>query len=445
MESVAVEKKDNVLKTSVRLPFSKSISNRLLIIEALCEKKFPLKNISTADDTILLQRLLSSSERILDAQNAGTCFRFLTAYLAQKNGEWILTGSERMKQRPIGELVNALRKLGAEIKYMEKENFPPLLIHGKKLKGGEIKIDASQSSQFVSALLLIAPYVEGGISLNIEGEISSGSYIDMTLKLMENFGIKILRRENNIKIVQQEFIPKEYFVEPDWSSAAFWYAMAAMSEDVEIFLEGLSAQSIQGDSIISELMKNFGVETRFANGGAVITKKGNSIPEKFSFNFSQHPDLAPAFFVLCSALGVDAKISGIRNLSIKESNRTEALKTELEKCEEKILKVSSDEYSVRPHPLIPSPASSVPLKGGTPSPKEKGSGIFSFGEGEHSRKFKTEVLQFETYNDHRLAMAFAMLAIPLGKVEIKNPAVVSKSYPEFWNDLRSAGFAVKFS
>ena len=403
------------LKTTVHLPASKSISNRLLIMEALNRRKFPLKNISHADDTKLLQKLLSSEEKILDAQNAGTCYRFLTAYLTQKEGEWILTGSERMKQRPIDTLVDALRKLGAEIKYLEKENFPPLAIQGKKLTGSELKIDSSQSSQFVSALLLIAPYVKDGLKLKLTGDDTSAPYINMTLKLMKYFGIKILNANNVIEIPQQEYTPKEYSVEPDWSSAAFWYAMAALSDEAEICMPGLSAESIQGDSIIADWMKRFKVETGFTKEGALLRHHKKSIEKKYSFHFRQHPDLAPAFFVLCSALGVEAKFSGVKNLSIKESSRAEALKTELEKCGAKIIKVSDDEYRITPHPL-------------TPSPRGEGEGLWSF----------------ETYNDHRLAMAFAMLAIPLGRVKIKNPAVVSKSYPGFWNDLRSAGFEVNF-
>jgi 3-phosphoshikimate 1-carboxyvinyltransferase len=396
-------------RARIVLPSSKSISNRLLIMEALSRKKLTLKNISEADDTKLLQWLLSSKEKILDAQNAGTCFRFLTALLSQKEGEHILTGSERMKQRPVGELVNALRQLGADIEYLENENFPPLNIRGRKLKGKEIGIDSSQSSQFVSALLLIAPYVEGGLKLKLAGVQNSMPYMEMTLLLMEQFGIKVFREENVIEILQQEYVPKESSVEPDWSSAAFWYAMAAMSDEVEIFLEELLPESIQGDSVVAELVKPFGVATKFTSEGAILTKKEKSTLKNFSFDFSQHPDLAPAFFVLCSALEVEAKFTGLKNLSIKESNRTEALKSELEKCGAEILKVNEDEYHI---------------VGGIN---------------------KTANQPFNNYDDHRLAMAFAMLAITMGKVEIKNPAVVSKSYPNFWNDLRSAGFDVKFS
>ena len=414
MESVcSVSWNRKSLKATVHLPSSKSISNRILIMQALCGKKFPVKNLSEADDTKLLLRLLSSGEKILDAGNAGTCFRFLTAYLAQKNGERILTGSDRMKQRPIGELVDALHRLGGEIKHVDKENFPPLAIQGKKLIGNELEIDSSQSSQFVSSLLLIAPYVEGGLKLKLTGKESSSPYIDMTLKLMAHFGIKVLKKNNTIEISQQQYAPEKYSVEPDWSSASFWYGMAALSDDAEILFPQLTSESIQGDSVIAELMKTFHVETGFISESTVISHHKKPVSRKHSFNFSKCPDLAPVFFVLCSALGIEAKFSGLKNLSIKESNRTEALKTELEKCGAMIIKENEDEFRIMPHPLPP------------------------FAEGRER--------SFETYSDHRLAMAFAMLAIPFGKVEIKNPAVVSKSYPGFWNDLRSAGFEITFA
>ncbi|MBK5286409.1 MAG: 3-phosphoshikimate 1-carboxyvinyltransferase, partial [Bacteroidia bacterium] len=355
MNTVIIERKDRTLSATVHLPFSKSISNRLLMMKAISGKKFLLKNISDADDTKLLQKLILSNNKVLDAQNAGTCYRFLTAYLSQKAGEWTLTGSDRMKARPIGALVDALRKLGADIKYLEKENFPPLLIKGKKLMGGELTIDASQSSQFISALLLIAPSIEGGMKLNTSGEVSSMPYVEMTMRLMEHFGIKITGNKNSIEIPQQEYITKEYLVERDWSSAAFWFGLAAMSDSSEIFLEGLTEESIQGDSIVMYLMKNFGVETKFTTDGAGISLLKKASQKKCEFNFSQCPDLAPVFFVLCSALGVEATFYGVKNLAIKESNRAEAIKTELEKCGAEILKRSDDEYFVRPHPLAPSP------------------------------------------------------------------------------------------
>lgn len=399
------------LKTTVHLPSSKSISNRLLIIKALSRKSFSIKNLSEADDTKLLQELLYSKEKILDAQNAGTCFRFLTAYLAQKEGDWILSGTERMKQRPIGALVNALKKLGADIKYLEKENYPPLGIRGKKLNGTSLEMDASESSQFVSALLLIAPYIHGGLKLKLTGDQSSTPYINMTLRLMKQSGIKILNDGGVIEIPQQEYMPENYIVESDWSSAAFWYAMAALC-DSDVSLKGLETESVQGDAVIAEWMNALHVETHFVKDSVIVNHHKKLTEKKYAFNFRQHPDLAPALFVLCAALSVEAIFSGIKNLSIKESNRAEALKTELEKCGAKIIKVNDDEYHLKPHPLTISP-----------------NGAWAF----------------ETYHDHRLAMAFAMLAIPLGKVEIKNPAVVRKSYPGFWNDLRSAGFEILFS
>jgi 3-phosphoshikimate 1-carboxyvinyltransferase len=415
INACTVSWKQKPLKATVHLPASKSISNRILIMEALSGKKFPVKNISEADDTKLLRQLLSSKKKILDAGNAGTCFRFLTAYLAQKEGDWIFTGSERMKQRPVGELVNALHQLGAEIKYLDRENFPPLGIHGKKLNSGELEIDSSQSSQFASALLLTAPSVKGGLKLNLAGTASSTPYIDMTLRLMNEFGIKMLKKNTLVEIPEQEYHPAEYSVEADWSAAAFWYAMAALSNNADITLKGLTADSIQGDSILPEWMELFNVETHFIKDGAIINHHKKPAEKIYAFNFSQHPDLAPALFVMCAALGVEARFSGLKNLTIKESSRAEALKTEMQKHGAEIIRVNDDEYGIRPHPL-------------TPSPEGNGAPML-----------------FDTYGDHRLAMAFAMLAIPLDRVEIKNPAVVSKSYPGFWDDLRSAGFEIYFT
>jgi 3-phosphoshikimate 1-carboxyvinyltransferase len=300
------------LKTTVHLPSSKSISNRLLIIKALSEKNFSIKNLSEADDTKLLQELLYSKEKILDAENAGTCFRFLTAYLAQKEGEWILTGSERMKQRPIGALVDALKNLGADIKCLEKENYPPLAIRGKKLNGTSLEMNASESSQFVSALLLIAPYINGGLKLKLTGDKSSTPYINMTLSLMKQSGIKILNDGSVIEIPQQEYTPKDYMVESDWSSAAFWYAMAALCNNADVSLKSLETESVQGDAVIIDWISAFNVETHFVKDGVIINHHKKTTQEKYLLNFSQHPDLAPAMFVLCAALGVEATFSGIK-------------------------------------------------------------------------------------------------------------------------------------
>ncbi len=409
-----IRKKDKTLKGTIRLTPSKSISNRLLIIQSLCEEKFKIHNLATANDTSLLQRLLNSAPGILNAEDGGTTFRFLTAYLSQKPGEWLLTGSDRMKKRPIGILVDALRKLGAEISYTEKEKFPPLKISGKKFAGGEIEIDGSISSQFISALLLIAPTLENGLKLKLIGEISSYSYIEMTLKLMNVFGIQYSWNENIVSIAHQQYKPSAIFVEKDWSAASYWFEMAAMSDDVDLMIKGLQQNSIQGDSVISEIMKQFGVETEFVKEGIRLTKKSFFyLPEKFSFDFIPYPDLVQAMAVTCAVLGVAGEFTGVKSLRIKETDRLAALQTELKRIGVKC-GILDFGFEISNYSNVHRPSSNL--------------------------QFPTSI--FRTYNDHRMALSFAPLAIKLGEVEIENPEVVRKSYPEFWDDLRSVGFEI---
>jgi len=402
-----ISKKNKVLKGTVQLTPSKSISNRLLIIRALCNTPFEIENLASANDSFLLQKLLASSEKNLNAEDAGTAFRFLTAYLAQKPGEWTLTGSERMKQRPVGILVEALKKLGAEISYADKKNFPPVSIKGKKLKGGEIDIDGSVSSQFISGLLMIAPTLERGLKLKISGEISSQSYIDMTLKLLRLFGVRHEQKGKMISVAKQNYLGKNIFVESDWSAASYWYEMAALSDDVDLVLNGLQKDSIQGDAVIAEIMKRFGVETEFSGNAVRLTKKFPLSFDKFSYNFLASPDLVPAVAVTCAVLGVPAELKGVQNLRIKETDRLVALRTELNKME------------------VPSLISN-----------------FGFQISDaHGLKFPSST--FQTYNDHRMAMSFAPLALRFSEVEIENPEVVKKSYLEFWDDMKSVGFEIK--
>ena len=402
-----IQKKNKVLKGTIRLTPSKSISGRLLVIQALCQNKLQIQNLATANDTVVLQRLLNLSPGILDTIDGGTTFRFLTAYLSQKPGEWLLTGSERMKQRPIKILVDALRSLGAEISYSEKEKFPPLKITGRKLKGGEIEMDASVSSQYSSALLMIAPLFEKGLKLKMTGEQASQPYVDMTLKLMRSFGIRHERKGKIISIAKQNYIPLNISVESDWSAASYWYEMAAMSDVVDLTLQGLHKDSIQGDSIIAEIMNQFGVETEFTNEGIVLKKKASfSLPQKFSYNFQECPDLVQGMAVTCTALGVGADFKGVQSLRVKETDRLVALRTELKKIETPTL-ISDFGIQISSSHNLPFPSSS-----------------------------------FATYNDHRMAMSFAPLALKFGEVEIENPDVVKKSYPEFWDDLSSVGFEI---
>jgi 3-phosphoshikimate 1-carboxyvinyltransferase len=403
-----IRKNNRQLKGKIQLTRSKSISNRLLIIRALCKNNFQIENLATANDTLLLQKLLSSSSVVLNAEDAGTTFRFLTALLSIKTGSWQLTGTDRMQHRPVGLLVDALRKLGAEIYYEGKENFPPLKINGKKITGGEIELDGSVSSQFVSALLMIAPVLESGLKIKLTGEITSGSYIDMTLQLMSEFGIHSERTADHITIPPQDYFSENFSVESDWSAASYWYEMAALSDDVDLAVVGLKKKSIQGDSVISQLMKPFGVETEYTDEGIRLTKNNSVIlPKKITADFKSCPDLLPAMAVTTAALSVEADFQGIRNLRIKESDRLVALKNELEKTGPTV-NFNESEFQIR-NPQM-------------------GFADFDF--------------HFSTYKDHRMAMSLAPLALISGEIKIKDPEVVNKSYPEFWEDLKAAGFEI---
>jgi 3-phosphoshikimate 1-carboxyvinyltransferase len=405
-----IEKKDKSVRGVIHLPPSKSIYNRALIIRALCGEDFKISPAASANDSLLLEKLLKSNASVIDAEDAGTTFRFLTAYLSQRPGEWLLTGTERMKQRPIEILVNSLRQLGADISYGEKKNFPPLKIRGKKLKGGRIDIDGSVSSQFISALLLIAPTLEGGLQLNLKGEVFSSSYIEMTLRLMKEFGVHSDWSGSVITVEEQKYFDKDFFVEADWSAASYWYEVAALSEEADITLVGLNENSVQGDSAISKIMEQFGVETEFIESGVRISKQSNvNTPKVFLYNFKSCPDLVQTMAVTCAALGTEAAMSGIENLRIKETNRLHALYIEFKKL--------GLETRITPsHFYLP------------------GSSLHTVSN-----------YKFETYDDHRMAMSLAPLALKLGVIEIENAEVVKKSYPEFWNDLSSAGFEVKLS
>jgi len=391
--------------TSVDLPASKSLSNRALIIRALSGKKFEIGNLSEAEDTIILQRSLESNENMIDVGAAGTAMRFLTAYYAVAGEEKILTGTERMKQRPIAPLVDALKILGADIEYLEKTGCPPLKINRSILTADEVKVDGSISSQFLSALLMIAPTLPKGLKITINGNLVSKPYATMTTGLMKYFGVHVLWQGNKLVIPPQTYIPAVYNTEPDWSSAAFWYAVVALCYNSEISFKGLLKNSLQGDSILPQLMEEFGVETQFLKNEIVI-RKSKSFKQLSTINidFTNFPDLAQCITVLAAALDKEVRFSGIENLRIKETDRIAALQNELKKFGKEFVK-EGDYYVLN--------------------------GTFIASE-----------QNIETYNDHRMVMAFAPLAICLGNISIENPGTVKKSYPEFWNDLKRFGFKV---
>ncbi len=395
--------KEREIRGEVTLNGSKSISNRVLVVRALCGNDFTIENLSNADDTVVLDDLLSSNNTTLDAGAGGTTFRFLTAYLSTCTGEeHILTGSERMKQRPIGILVDALRVLGADITYLEKEGYPPLKIKGQQLVGGTLSIPASTSSQYISAILMIAPTLKGGLKLKLEGTVVSIPYIEMTLNLMAYFGICYSWHENIITIEEGAYDPKDFYVEADWSAASYYYSIAALTNVASIKLNGLTSNSLQGDAVIAEIMHRFGIDSVFddQSKSVVITKKNMVFPDILEYDFLRCPDLAQTVVAMCGALKVNGKFKGLSTLKIKETDRVMALKNELSKFDVHFTEINKENWELS------------------------------------SEKFNKDIQPtIETYDDHRMAMAFAPLCLKSDEVFINDPLVVSKSYPNFWKDL----------
>jgi 3-phosphoshikimate 1-carboxyvinyltransferase len=388
------------------------------MIRALSEKEFTINNLSQSDDSVLLQRLLfeirskgpEKSYLELDTGNAGTAMRFLTSYLARLSGKWILTGTDRMKQRPIGILVDALKVLGAEIDYLGKLGYPPIMIKGKALAGGEIPVDAGTSSQFISSLMLIAPALPGGLRIKILGQAVSSPYIYMTLRLLNSFRIDAIQKRNTIIIPEAKIKGKEYTVEADWSAAAFWYEAAVLADDVDLLLEGLQKESLQGDAVLAEIFQNFGIVSEFRGTGVRLTKTKKR-PDGYYFNFSDYPDIAPAVITSCAALGIRGRFEGLKSLRIKETNRLHALRNEY-------IKLGLHLEPASPVDMIPKIEFTNPHLQSGPD------------------------LKIGTYGDHRMAMTFAPLSLKFGSIKIENPDVVSKSYPGYWEHLTSLGFEI---
>ncbi|MCL1943422.1 MAG: 3-phosphoshikimate 1-carboxyvinyltransferase [Candidatus Azobacteroides sp.] len=398
---------NHTIKTNIHLPASKSISNRMLIINALSYSPYEIENLADCDDTNVMAAALRSDNRIFDVKAAGTAMRFLTAFLSKIVGEWQITGTERMKQRPIKILVDALNSLGAKIEYAEKEGYPPLKIYGSSLQGGSIDLDGSVSSQYISALLMIAPTMEKGLKINLTGSVISKPYILMTLKLMEKFGIKSICTGNSIDVPAQSYRPERVKVESDWSAASYWYEIAALSENAEIELSGLHSGSCQGDAEVARIFKNLGIKTIFLPEGVRLQKTGEICSEA-EYNFVEQPDLAQTAAITCAFLNIPFKFTGLQSLRIKETDRIAALKTELKRT-------------------------GYLLNDSEP-------GTLSWN-GERCDPENDPVIR--TYEDHRMAMAFAPIALKTKSIHIADPGVVSKSYPGYWNDLKTAGFIIR--
>jgi 3-phosphoshikimate 1-carboxyvinyltransferase len=405
---------------TLTLPPSKSESNRALIIREFVHEGFRIQNLSDSQDTQTLLRILNEdksntdAERIYDVGSAGTTMRFLISLFANRPGVRILKGTERMHQRPVRILVDALREIGAKIDYLGKEGFPPIRITGTTLKGGTLEMDGSVSSQYISSLLMVAPTLPLGLVIKLKGEIASRPYMNMTLKLMEKFGVSGLLQENGISVSPQRYhhsadeMEDGFEIEADWSAASYWYAMAAFSEKVDLTLKGLRKTSLQGDSILPDLFTLYGVSTEILEDGIRLTKSPVLI-DRFGYDFIDCPDIVQTMGVVTSALGIPCLYRGLRTLKIKETDRGNALRNELKKFGLDF-QVKSDDAAW----FMETKGISEPID-----------------------------MSIATYDDHRMAMAFASLAMKTGRVRIENPQVVSKSYPAFWNDMAAVGFKIR--
>lgn len=390
----------------ITLPSSKSISNRLLIIQALSKEPFVIHNLSQCDDTNIMLDAFQNNNEEINIGHAGTAMRFLTAYFAAIGKEINITGSERMKNRPIHELVDGLNQLGANIRYLGKKGFPPIRTSGKPLKGNVIKINGGISSQFITALILIAPVLPKGLSISIEEKSISSSYIALTMQLIKSFGIKAIWENQSIYIPSQPYVGCPFTVESDWSAASYWYEVAALSDEAEIILHNLYPGSIQGDAQVAGLFEKIGVRSSFNRNSVKLTREPSKL-SFFEFDFSNNPDLVQTFVVTLCLLNIPFRISGADTLRIKETDRIEAIQTEMKKLGF----------------LISEPSHGVV-------------------EWNNQRIDPENIISINTYKDHRMALSFAPAALKLKNLVIKDASVVTKSYPNFWEDLESVGFDI---
>ena len=397
---IEISNKNKALYGTVALVSSKSISNRLLIIKQLCKNKVEIQNLSNSNDTKILSEILKEfqTKKNINCQDAGTALRFIVAFLATKEGIWKVSGSKRIHERPIKPLIDCLAELGTEFKYLDKKGFPPLEIRSKKLKSKKLSLPGDISSQFISALLLVAPTIENGLDLEITSKILSKPYINMTLDLMNKFEIDYSWEKNLIKVQKQSYLGKSIHVENDWSAASFWYSFLALSKSGEIKIPNLHANSIQGDSILSSIYSKLGIKTEFNEESIILSKTKNTAKE-IALDLSNHPDLALPIIVTCAGLGTKVHLMGLESLKIKESNRLECIKKELSKfnisCE-----IDSSSIKIKENQNILQPKSII-----------------------------------ECHDDHRIPMSIASLCMKVDSVKFDDQKVVNKSYPKFWEDF----------
>lgn len=418
MSHVRLSKPEGALRGTIRLDGSKSISNRALIALALAGETPGrwLSNCSTSKDTQTLASLLEAGGERFDAGDAGTSFRFLCAFLALQPGEQQLTGSARMLERPVGPLVDALRTLGADITYLGNMGYPPLKIGPWRPRARSVRVPAGVSSQFLSALLLIGPYLPEGLELIPEGTTTSRPYLDMTVSLMRYFGAKVDWNGDAIEVEKGSYFPRPLEVEADWSAASYWYAMTAFSAQADLYLQGLQQNSWQGDAVVAGMMQKFGVQTIFGENEIRLTQTGVAPRPVFEQDFRDFPDLAQTLAVVCAGLGITGLFSGLETLHIKETDRVAALKAELAKLNVTLAKLPAHFSKKWPDRVYYNLLGKAELQ---PVPR------------------------LATYGDHRMAMAFATLAV-LGPVEIEHPEVVKKSYPLFWANMEQLGFGIQW-
>ncbi len=396
----------------IDLPGSKSISNRVLMIQALSGLSFTVSNISNSNDTKHLQdafkHIKNGTSKTIDIGHAGTDMRFLTSFLSIKKGIWELTGSERMQQRPIGDLVSVLKQLGADISYKNNEGYPPLIIKGNTLKGGQVSINGNVSSQYISSLLLVAPYFENGIELVLQKNIVSTPYITMTIELMREFGADVTWNEHiiTVKPIPYSYSKTNYEIESDWSAASYFYSLIALSkENTTLTLISLFPKSLQADAVCADIYQQFGVISQFENNQVKITKKENQL-KLFDYNFINCPDIAQTLVCTCIGLNIPFQFTGLQTLKVKETDRIIALKNEIQKFGYGLI--------ITDH--------SMSYDGTSP-------------------EIKSIIDSIATYSDHRMAMAFAPLSLIFNELSFEEADVVSKSYPYFWNDLKRIGFS----
>jgi 3-phosphoshikimate 1-carboxyvinyltransferase len=405
MSQLALTCTTQTFDATIALPTSKSESNRALIIQHLSQGKFQVNNTSSADDTQQLVKLLSQigNHQELDCGPAGTTFRFLCSALAFTSGNFVLTGSERMQERPIKDLVDALLLLGANIQYLNKKGYPPLRIEGVTQTVTITSVSVENSSQYLSSLLLTGAFLPQGINIQTTGSLGSAPYVDMTIAMLQEAGIAVLKNESNYRILPQVCLNTAFSVEADWSGASYWFSRVALSSNGKILLLGLKKNSLQGDRVVTDIYSQLGVGFSFTEDGLQLFRT-NTLTKQLTWDFTHCPDLAQTVIATCAVLGITGLFSGLKSLRIKETDRILAMQTELKKIGATLKSQNNEVFALTPSNTLP-----------------------------------TTSIVINTYHDHRMAMAFAPIAAIIENISIENPAVVSKSYPRFWDDLKETG------